>query len=121
MTEPVADETRSILDGHIILSRELASANHYPAIDILASASRVMPNVADENHLRCAGELRRLMAAYKEAHFLIKIGEYKKGQDALTDRAVEKMEGIDAFLRQAPGALSDFDETLSQMEALCES
>ncbi len=120
MTEPVADETRSILDGHIILSRDLASANHYPAVDILASASRVMPNVAGQDHLRAAGEIRRLMAAYKEVQFLIKIGEYKRGQDALTDRAVEKMEAIHGFLRQAPGETSDFDETLSQMDALCE-
>ena len=118
MTEPVADETRSILDGHIILSRELASANHYPAIDILESVSRVMPNIVGSDHLEEAGEIRKLLAAYKEAEFLIKIGEYKKGHDPLTDRAVERLDSINNFLRQTPRDLIPFDEMQNEMQGL---
>ena len=88
MTEPIADETRSILDGHIILSRDLASANHFPAVDVLASASRVMSMIVGPEHLKTAGRLRELMAAYKRSEILIKIGEYKKGADPVIDEAI---------------------------------
>ncbi|EKN3539059.1 SctN family type III secretion system ATPase YscN, partial [Yersinia enterocolitica] len=81
MTEPVADETRSILDGHIILSRKLAAANHYPAIDVLRSASRVMNQIVSKEHKTWAGDLRRLLAKYEEVELLLQIGEYQKGQD----------------------------------------
>ena len=74
MTEPVADETRSILDGHIILSRKLGIANHYPAIDILASVSRVMNTIVSQKHKQTAGRVRELMAKYQEVELLIKIG-----------------------------------------------
>lgn len=117
MTEPIADETRSILDGHIVLSRALASANHYPAIDILASASRVMNAVIHRNHREAAGRLRELMAKYAEVELLVKIGEYKAGGDPTTDEAIEKIDRIRSFLRQQTDEQADFHESLA---ALCE-
>lgn len=100
MTEPVADETRSILDGHIILSRKLGAANHYPAIDVLASASRVMNAITDKTHLKQVGHLRNLMSKYEEVDLLVKIGEYKSGSDPLADEAIKKIENIRKYLRQ---------------------
>jgi type III secretion protein N (ATPase) len=116
MTEPIADETRSILDGHIVLSRALAAANHYPAIDILASASRVMNAVTAPEHREAAGRLRELMAKYAEVELLVKIGEYKAGGDAVTDEAIEKIDAIRTFLRQRTHEHADFDPTI---RALC--
>lgn len=116
MTEPIADETRSILDGHIVLSRALAAANHYPAIDILASASRVMNAVTAPEHREAAGRLRELMAKYAEVELLVKIGEYKTGGDAVTDEAIEKIDAIRTFLRQRTHEHADFDQTI---RALC--
>lgn len=116
MTEPIADETRSILDGHIILSRKLASANHYPAIDVLASVSRVMNMVASPEHKKSAGRLRELMAKYQEVELLVKIGEYKRGADAMADEAIDRIERIRAFLRQRTDEHVSFEETLDQMK-----
>jgi type III secretion protein N (ATPase) len=115
MTEPIADETRSILDGHIVLSRALAASNHYPAIDVLASASRVMNNVVGKEHKAAAGRLRELMAKYAEVELLVKIGEYKRGGDANTDEAIDKIEEIRTFLKQRTDERSDFNATLDQM------
>lgn len=100
MTEPVADETRSILDGHIILSRKLAAAYHYPAIDIMASVSRVMGAIAGPEHNQAAGKLRQLLARYEEIELLVQIGEYKRGNDAEADEALDKINAIKAFLQQ---------------------
>jgi type III secretion protein N (ATPase) len=108
MTEPIADETRSILDGHIILSRNLAAANHYPAIDILASTSRVQNAVVSREHRAAAGRLRELMAKYAEVELLVKIGEYKRGGDATTDEAIDKIEVIREFLKQRTEDRSPF-------------
>lgn len=118
MTEPVADETRSILDGHIVLSRKLAAQNHYPAIDVLASVSRVMSMIAAPEHLAAAGKLRQLLAKYQEVEMLIKLGEYKPGGDAVTDTAVKKIDQINAFLRQGVHEQADFRETIRQLTAL---
>ncbi len=115
MTEPIADETRSILDGHIILSRKLGSANHYPAIDILASISRVMNAIVDKDHLTAAGKLRNMMAKYQEVELLLRIGEYKKGNDAEVDEAIEKMPQINAFLRQGLSEKNTYQETVEQL------
>jgi type III secretion protein N (ATPase) len=98
--DPVADEVRSLLDGHIILSRKLAEKNHYPAIDVLGSISRTMANVATRDQLRAAGQLRHLLAAYQEVEMLIRLGEYEQGHDPLTDTAVTLQEEINRFLRQ---------------------
>ena len=100
MTEPIADETRSILDGHIVLSRKLGASNHYPAIDVLASASRVMNAVITPEHKKLSGRIRELMAKYQEVELLVKIGEYKRGGDAVTDEAIDKIDSINTFLKQ---------------------
>ena len=118
MTEPVADETRSILDGHIVLSRRLGAANHYPAVDVLASASRVMNAVIGKEHKAAAGRVRELMAKYAEIELLIKIGEYKPGSDKVTDEAVKKIDRINAFLKQPTHELVAFDETLKLLQGL---
>lgn len=115
MTEPVADETRSILDGHIILSRKLASANHYPAIDVLASASRVMNAITTKEHQAAAGKMRELMAKYEEIELLVKVGEYKQGADAVADEAISKIEAIRTFLQQGTDELNNFDDTLAKL------
>ena len=115
MTEPVADETRSILDGHIILSRQLAQANHYPAVDVLASVSRVMNNIVDEDHLHAAGRMRELLAKYKEIELLIRIGEYKRGSDPVADEATQKIDAINATLIQGLNETSTFDETVQRI------
>lgn len=118
MTEPVADETRSILDGHIVLSRKLGAANHYPAIDILASVSRLMTAIAAPEHQRAASRLRNLMAKYQEVELLVRIGEYKPGSDALTDEAIKKVEAINGFLKQGLREKSAFADTLQALQAL---
>lgn len=115
MTEPIADETRSILDGHIILSRKLASANHYPAIDILASISRCMNAIIDKEHKAAAGKFRSLLAKYQEVELLLRIGEYKKGNDAETDEAIDKMPQLNEFLRQGLTEKTSFKETIERM------
>ncbi|MBF0320066.1 MAG: type III secretion system ATPase SctN [Nitrospirae bacterium] len=120
MTEPVADETRSILDGHIILSRDLASANHYPAIDVLASISRVMDSIVKPEHKAAAKKLRRLMAKYKEVELLVKIGEYKKGTDRETDEALGKIDAINAFLKQTTDERITFGDTIAALIKTCQ-
>lgn len=116
MTEPVADETRSILDGHVVLSRKLAAANHYPAIDVLASVSRVMDAIAAPEHRRAAGKLRELYAKYAEVELLVQLGEYKSGTDPLADAAIARIAAIRDFLRQETREQSGFAETLSRLE-----
>jgi type III secretion protein N (ATPase) len=118
MTEPVADETRSILDGHIILSRKLGAANHYPAIDVLASVSRLMTAIASADHQRAAGRLRNLMSKYQEIELLVRIGEYKKGSDAASDEAIAKIDSINNFLKQGLREESSFEQTLQAMAQL---
>jgi type III secretion protein N (ATPase) len=118
MTEPVADETRSILDGHIVLSRALSAANHFPAIDVLASASRVMGAVTTREHRAMAGKLRELLAKYNEVELLVRIGEYKQGAERKADEAVAKIEAIRGFLRQGTQDLVSFDAVLKQMDAV---
>ncbi|WFU14888.1 type III secretion system ATPase SctN [Bradyrhizobium sp. CB3481] len=117
MAEPIADETRSILDGHIVLSRTLAMSNHYPAIDILASVSRVMSVIAAPQHKQLARTLRELMAKYQEIEPLIRFGEYKKETDPLADAATAKIEHIRSFLRQPTSEQIGFDSTLRELAA----
>ena len=118
MTEPVADESRSILDGHIILSRKLAEKNHYPAIDVLRSASRVMNNIVEEEHLRLAGELRELIAKYEEVELLIKIGEYEKGSDQKADRAIHLHDRINTFLKQLQTESCTYMQAIFELKRL---
>lgn len=118
MTEPIADETRSILDGHIILSRKLATANHYPAIDVLASVSRVMNAIVSKEHKEMAGKVRALMAKYEEVALLVQIGEYKKGSDAAADEAIAKIDAINAYLCQGLSERADFEQALQGLREL---
>ncbi|MDR0351575.1 MAG: type III secretion system ATPase SctN [Puniceicoccales bacterium] len=116
MTEPVADETRSILDGHIILSRKLGSANHYPAIDVLASISRCMSAIVPDDHKAAAGKLRNILAKYNEVELLVRIGEYKRGSDAVTDEAIDRIEAVNSFLKQGQKEINTFDETVAKLK-----
>ena len=109
MNEPVGDAVRAILDGHIVLSRELAHANHYPAIDVLESVSRVMPRIISEEHRTRAEQARSLLADYQEAKDLIRIGAYEEGSDEKTDRAISVHEELTDFLQQNVGEEGDPD------------
>lgn len=116
MTEPIADETRSILDGHIILSRKLASINHYPAIDVLASISRCQSAIIPSEHKKAAAKLREILAKYNEVELLLRIGEYKKGSDALTDEAIQKIDKVNAFLKQGLGEKPEYEDTIRKLQ-----
>ncbi|MDR1519814.1 MAG: type III secretion system ATPase SctN [Planctomycetota bacterium] len=118
MTEPIADETRSILDGHIILSRRLGEANHYPAIDVLASVSRCMNAIVSKEHRDMANRFRQLMAKYRDVELLVQIGEFKKGQDALADEAIAKRDSLNAFLKQGLAERTTLQEAVGKMKAL---
>ncbi len=118
MNEPVADEVRSILDGHVILSRELAHRYHYPAIDILQSVSRVMPEIVTEEHLQLVGKLREVLANYNKNELLIKIGEYKRGSDRMGDFAIDHIDAVNKFLRQEMYEQCSWDETNHLLRAL---
>ena len=118
MNEPVADEVRSILDGHIILSSELARQYHYPAIDVLASASRILSHVTTKEHLEFIGKVREVLANYKKNELLIRIGEYKPGSDKNADFAIKYIEKVNRFLKQQTDEKSSFEETLQQLKAL---
>lgn len=98
--DPLAEEVRSLLDGHIVLSRRLAEANHFPAIDVLASISRVMHQVTQPEHQQAAGRLRRLLATWREIELLVRVGEYRQGQDPDADEAIARRSNITAFLCQ---------------------
>jgi len=118
MNEPVADEVRSILDGHIILSRELAAREHYPAIGVLDSVSRVMRAVSQPEHVRAAGRLRETMATYEKSRDLILLGAYEHGSDPRVDLAIRKIEEIEAFLKQRTDEKSEFGTTVAELAAL---
>lgn len=118
LSEPIADETKSILDGHIILSSTLAQAFHYPAIDVLASASRLLNALVDKEHLQLIGKVREVLANYKKNELLIRIGEYKKGTDKLADFAIDHIDKVNRFLKQSIEEKSTFQETLQQLKGL---
>lgn len=117
-SDPVGEEVRSILDGHFVLSRKLAQAQHYPAIDALASVSRVFSRVASPAHRQAAVRARELMARYAEIEFLLRVGEYKAGSDALADEAIARQAAIRALLCQPPDEASPFDEALRRLQAV---
>ena len=110
--EPITDTARSILDGHIMLSRKLANKNHYPAIDVLQSISRVMSQVAKPEHKRLAGKLKNALATYQEAEDIINIGAYKSGSNKSIDYAISKNEAINEFLLQDVNERYTFDEVI---------
>lgn len=118
INEPVADETKSILDGHIILSNSLAQQHHYPAIDILSSISRILTHIVDEEHLEFIGKVREVLSHYKKNELLIRIGEYKPGSDKQADYAIKYIEAVNRFLKQKVDEKSSFEETVQQLKAL---
>lgn len=117
-SDPIGDEAKSLLDGHILLTRKLAEQGHYPAIDVLASISRVMSNVTTREHRKAASHFRELMARYQEMELLIRLGEYKSGTDPVADRAVKLRAEQLAFLRQDTSSSDPFQPTLDKLMEL---
>lgn len=116
--EPISDTVRGIVDGHIILSRKIAMRNHYPAIDVLASVSRLMSVIASPEHNEAAGKIRNMLAVYEENQDLLSIGAYKAGGNPRLDEALRHMDAINALLQQPVDVKSDFDDTLAQMKKI---
>ncbi len=110
MNEPISDAVRSILDGHIVLSRKLAAANQYPAIDVLASVSRVMPDVVPPSHLSAASTVRDILATYRDAEDLVNIGAYVPGSNPRVDHALARIDQVRLFLRQGIYEHATFDD-----------
>lgn len=119
-SDPIGDEAKSLLDGHILLSKKLAEQGHYPAIDVLASISRIMGNVTTRDHRKAANRFRELLARYQEMELLIRLGEYKAGTDPVADRAVALRQDQLDFLRQDTSKVGDFNEMLSRLMKLAE-
>ncbi len=113
--EPITDTARSILDGHIMLSRKLGHKNHYPAIDVLQSISRVMSQIVSKEHKKAAGELKNILASYNEAEDLINIGAYKTGSNKNIDYAISKIDQVNSFLKQGTDEKFLFDEELKML------
>ncbi|HEY2900803.1 MAG TPA: FliI/YscN family ATPase [Polyangia bacterium] len=118
MEEPIADEVRGILDGHVVLSREIAARHYWPAIDVLPSLSRLMTAVADGPHQAAAARVRAILAAYERQRDLILLGAYQRGSDPRTDEAIARIDGISAFLRQETHEAAPFEETVQRLLAL---
>ncbi|MBI5514756.1 MAG: FliI/YscN family ATPase [Deltaproteobacteria bacterium] len=118
LEEPVADEVRGILDGHVILERSLGSRGRWPAVDVLPSLSRVMDQVATREHRAAAQRFRALLAAYESKRDLITLGAYARGSDRVTDEAIARIDALEAFLRQSVDEASPFDETVKALQAL---
>ncbi|HEX9306741.1 MAG TPA: FliI/YscN family ATPase [Anaeromyxobacter sp.] len=118
LEEPVADEVRGILDGHVVLDRRLAERGRFPAVDVLASLSRAMPAVASAGHRGHAARLRALLAAHERNRELLAVGAYRSGTDPDTDLAIERMDAIERFLRQPPSERAEYDVTLASLAEL---
>lgn len=118
LNDPIADTVRSILDGHIVLSRTLAARNHFPAIDLLQSTSRVMRNIVDRSHYETARRLLELVARYRQSEDLILLGAYKAGMNLELDRAVEAQDAINGYLRQDIEQGTNFASSVQQLQAL---
>ena len=116
--EPISDTVRGILDGHIVLSRQLANENHFPAIDIGASISRLMVEIVSEEYHRAASRLRNLLGLYNKNADLISIGAYKKGTNPALDEAVTKIGSINDFLKQEINESFSYEETLAHIRAI---
>lgn len=116
--EPITDTARSILDGHIMLSRKLGHKNHYPAIDILQSISRVMSSIATPEHKELAGKLKNVLATYNEAEDLINIGAYKSGSNRNIDYAIQKIDAVNDFLMQKTDEKFQFEQEIDLLRAL---
>ncbi|NKJ45242.1 flagellum-specific ATP synthase FliI [Burkholderia sp. SG-MS1] len=119
MTDPIAEEARSLLDGHIQLSGRLGAAGHYPAIDVLRSKSRVMTRVTYQEHRDDANRVRGWMSRYQEVELLLQMGEYRRGNDSDSDLAIDRHKAIERFLRQPHDQYCDWESTISSLRALC--
>jgi flagellum-specific ATP synthase len=117
MNEPVADSCRAILDGHVVLSRELASQNHYPAIDVLNSVSRLMRDIVGPDHLKAAANMRSVLATYKSVEDLISIGAYVKGSNPTVDKAIQRLDAVKTFLIQSREEDAKWSETTDRLKA----
>ncbi len=118
LNEPVSDEVRSILDGHIILSSDLARQYHYPAIDVLTSVSRVLPSIVDRPHLDLIGKVREVLSNYKKNELLIRIGEYKPGSDRNVDFALKYLDKVNRFLKQGVDEKITYAQTMQMLKTL---
>jgi type III secretion protein N (ATPase) len=118
LLDPVAEEVRAILDGHIILSQQIAAQGRFPAIDVLRSRSRLMSAVADDRHRAAAREVVSLLAKYQEIEFLIQVGEFKRGENRLADRAAALIDSLRGFLAQPAEQLDSFSDTVSRLQRL---
>jgi flagellum-specific ATP synthase len=116
--DPVVDTVRSLLDGHVVLDRNLAMRSHYPPISVLQSLSRLMSSVVSEPHLAKTNSLRMAMAAYARSEDLIRIGAYQKDSDPVLDKAVQNLPAVNAFLQQRPDAHCKYTEAIDQLLAL---
>ena len=116
--EPIADTVRGILDGHIVLSRALANANHFPAIDVGASISRLMAEIVSPEHRQLAGQLRDIMGVYEKNADLVSIGAYKAGTNPKLDHALSKIDGINQFLMQGTDEAFSHEESLEQLRRI---
>ncbi|HTA88905.1 MAG TPA: FliI/YscN family ATPase [Polyangiaceae bacterium] len=120
LSDPIADAVRSILDGHVVLSRSLAERGHFPAIDVLASISRLAPEIAPEATLRAAGAVRDMMSAHREAKDLIQVGAYAAGSDPRVDTAIAALPQIDAFLQQRVNEATRIEESRTRLAMLAQ-
>lgn len=118
MDEPVSDAVRSILDGHIVLSRDLANANHYPAIDVLASVSRVMPDIIGKDHYQLVAKVKEILATYHQSRDLVEVGAYVKGSNSRLDYALQHLEAINDFLKQSNEEKETLNSTLKRLKTL---
>jgi flagellum-specific ATP synthase len=118
MNDPIGDAVRGILDGHIWLSRKLANRGHFPAIDVLESVSRVMPNIIGPRHREMARELIGDLSRYRDCEDILQLGAYVRGTDPRTDLAVQRMPAIEKLLQQYPEEQASFDEAVSALEAI---
>jgi len=118
MEEPIADEVRGILDGHIVLDRALGARNRWPAIDVLGSLSRVMPQVTTPEHRAAAARVRELLATYERQRDLILLGAYRAGSDRRVDEAIARIDAVEAFLKQGTGDAVGFADTLARLGEL---
>jgi flagellum-specific ATP synthase len=116
MNEPVADTVRGIIDGHIVLSRKIAARNHYPAIDVLNSVSRLMSNIVRDDQLEAASSMRNMMSVYDTNYDLVSIGAYKSGTNPSLDIAIKKIGGINKFLQQKVDEKCFYDESVEAMK-----
>ena len=116
--EPISDTVRGIIDGHIMLSRKVAMRNHYPAIDVLGSISRLMSQIIEPEHKKVANEIRKIMSVYQENQDLISIGAYKAGSNPDLDYAISKIKSINSFLQQPVDAGQHFEDTVELLKEI---